>query len=80
MNKDVIKVKNITVIPVRQAAFEQAQLRTPHFQQTQNLQNSANRYGKPVAQSTYLTDQSPYIAHLQNLATQAEHVSIRTNL
>ena len=50
---------NITFEPIRQTATEQAQIRTPHFQQTWNLQNPANKYGKPVVQRSHLENQSP---------------------
>ena len=71
---------NITVEPIRQTAFKQAQFRTPHFQQAQNFQNPANGDGQPVAQSTHLENQSPYINDFQNARTQAEQLCLKTNL
>ena len=70
---------NITIEPIQQTAFEQAQLKTLHFQQIPNLLILAKRQGQPVVQRTNIENQSPYIKHLQNAATQAEQLSIRTD-
>ena len=79
MNKDVIKIKKITVKPIRQTTFDQAQFWTPLLEQTQNLQNPANIYEQPVAQSTHLENVSPYTTHLQNAANQVQQLSMRTD-
>ena len=59
----------ISVELIRQTAFEQAQLRTPYFQQAQNLQKPANKYRQPVTQSNHLINQRPYMNQMQNTAT-----------
>ena len=62
---------NITVEPIKWTAFEQVQFGNPHFQQSQNFQSPANRYGQPLAQSTSLRKSKYYIVHLPNVAAQA---------
>ena len=61
---------------IRQTTFEQVQLRTSDFQNTQSLQNLVNKNKHSMAQSTHLMNQSPNINHLQNTATQAGHLFI----
>ena len=57
--------------------MQKAQFRTPHIQETQNLQNQLSGYRQPVAQSTISKPKSLYNKPfmLTTFTTRAEQIS-----